>query len=79
MSDRCHADVFEVLGSQLRQNCFVDRVLAECRLVLSEAKAPQPSSEGTARSGLRNSNNVIGDGDQPSHCPSARVGIDQMH
>jgi len=45
MSDRRHADVFEVRGCQLRQNCFVDRVLAECRLVLSEAKAPQPTSE----------------------------------
>jgi hypothetical protein len=45
MSDRRHPDVFEVLGCQLRQNCFVDRVLAECRLVLSEAKAPQPTSE----------------------------------
>jgi|SRR6516162_6490616 hypothetical protein len=45
MPDRRHADVFEILGCQLRQNCFVDRVLAECRLVLSEAKAPQPTSE----------------------------------
>jgi hypothetical protein len=45
MSDRRHADVFEVLGCQLRQNCFVDRVLAECRLVLSEVEAPQPTSE----------------------------------
>jgi len=45
MSDRRYADVLEVLGCQLRQNCFIDRVLAECRLVLSEAKAPQPTSE----------------------------------
>jgi hypothetical protein len=45
MSDGHHADVFEVLGRQLRQNCFIDRILAECRLVLFEAKAPQPTSE----------------------------------
>ena len=45
MSDRHHAEVFEVLSCQLRQNCFVDRVLAERRPVLREAKAPQPTSE----------------------------------
>jgi hypothetical protein len=45
MSNRRHADIFEVLGRQLRQNCSIDRVLAECRLVLREAKAPQPTSE----------------------------------
>src|ERR1700751_1925850 len=45
MSDRRHADVFEVFGGQLRQNCFIARVLAECRLVRCETKAPQPTFE----------------------------------
>ena len=46
MSDRRHADVFEVLGrSGFAELLPLTRVFAECRLVLCEAKAPQPTSE----------------------------------
>ena len=34
-----------VFRRQVRQDLLVDRVLAECRLLLPEAKAPQPTSD----------------------------------
>ena len=38
-------DLAEMILRQIVQNRIVDGVLAECRLVLFEAKAPQPTSE----------------------------------
>jgi putative SOS response-associated peptidase YedK len=40
---RSNAKLLQVLRRQLRQDHFVDLIFAECRLVLCEAKAPQPS------------------------------------
>src|SRR5262249_39576763 len=42
-----HADteVFQVLGSQLRQYLAIDSVLAERRLILFEAQLPQPACD----------------------------------
>src|SRR5215472_177795 len=37
--------ILQVLRRQSWQELLVDRVLAECRLILFEAKAPQPTSE----------------------------------
>ena len=39
------AQLLQVLIRQIRQNRIVDGVLAEYRLILLEAEAPQPSSE----------------------------------
>jgi hypothetical protein len=37
-----NAKLFEVLGGEAREDPLVDLFVAECRLVLFEAKAPQP-------------------------------------
>ena len=39
----CDAKLLQGLRRQAREDRFVNLVLAECRLVLSEAKAPQPN------------------------------------
>ena len=43
--DNSYAKILQVLRCQVRQDRVIDRVLAECSLILSEAKAPQPTSE----------------------------------
>ena len=43
MSERGNAKLFQVLRRQARKNRFVNLVLAERSLILSEAKAPQPN------------------------------------
>ena len=43
--DNSYAKVLQVLRCQVRQDRVIDGVLAECSLILSEAKAPQPTSE----------------------------------
>ena len=45
MTNRTNADLLQVFLRQVRKDPFVDLVLAECRLVAFEAKAPQPISE----------------------------------
>src|SRR6266567_7721476 len=45
MPDNTYAKILEVLRCQVRQDRVIDRVLAECSLILSEAKAPQPTSK----------------------------------
>jgi hypothetical protein len=45
MTYRPNTDFLQVLLRQLRQDLFVDRIVAECRLILFEAKAPQPNPE----------------------------------
>ena len=40
-----NTDLAEMILRQIVQNRFVDGVLAECRLILFEAKAPQPTPE----------------------------------
>jgi hypothetical protein len=40
MSECCNAKFLQVLERQARKDGFVNRVLAECRLILPEAKAP---------------------------------------
>jgi hypothetical protein len=39
------AQLLQVLIRQIGKNAEIDPVLAECRLILFEAKAPQPFSE----------------------------------
>ena len=39
------AEVLQVLRRQVRQNRLVYLVLAECRLILPEAQAPQPDHD----------------------------------
>ena len=46
--DNIYAKILQVLRCQVRQDRVIDRVLAECNLILSEAKAPQPTSDGGA-------------------------------
>src|SRR4030095_14687226 len=43
--DNIYAKILQVLRCQVRQERVIDAVLAECSLILSEAKAPQPISE----------------------------------
>jgi hypothetical protein len=45
VSNNAYAEILQVLCRQARQDRLVDRILAECRLILSEVKAPQPTSE----------------------------------
>jgi len=44
MADRRHAEVSEVLGGQLGQDCLIDRVFPECLLVAFQAEAAQPGT-----------------------------------
>src|SRR5262249_7212136 len=44
-SAKRNTDLAEMILRQIVQNRVVDGVLAECRLILFEAKAPQPTSE----------------------------------
>ena len=45
MSDKSDTKILQILGRQARQDRVVDLILAECRLILFEAKAPQPTSD----------------------------------
>jgi hypothetical protein len=45
VSNNPDTEVLQVLRRQVRQDLLVDRVLAECRLILFEAKAPQPTPD----------------------------------
>jgi hypothetical protein len=45
VTNRTHADFLQVLLGQVREDPFVDLVLAESRLVFFEAKAPQPDHD----------------------------------
>ena len=45
MPNRTDADFLQVLLRQARKDPFVNLVLAECRLILFEAEAPQPTSD----------------------------------
>src|SRR5262245_23080103 len=45
VSDSVDTQLLQVLRRQTRQDRVIDRGLAECPLVLSKAKAPQPGSE----------------------------------
>src|SRR5580704_1725915 len=42
---RGNAKLLQVLSRQARKNRFVNLILAECSLVLSKAKAPQPNHD----------------------------------
>ena len=44
VSDQSDTEIFQVFCRQARQDRVVDRVVAECRLILSEVKASQPTS-----------------------------------
>ena len=58
MPECANAKLFEVLGGEAREDPLVDLVVAECRLVFFEAKAPQPDQnvhEGTQIQGCRTS------------------------
>ena len=43
MTDEADAQILQVLRRQTRQDLPVDRIVAECHLVLFEAQAPQPT------------------------------------
>src|SRR5262249_8064953 len=45
MPDDTYAKILQVLRRQCWPEILVDRVPAECRLILFEAKAPQPTFE----------------------------------
>ena len=45
MSDNGDAEVFQVLHGQIGQDRLVYLILAECRLILPEAKPPQPDHD----------------------------------
>jgi hypothetical protein len=56
MPECCDAKLLQVLFREARKNRLVYLVLAECRLILPEAKAPQPDHDvhnGAPNSGLR--------------------------
>src|ERR1700746_2613776 len=45
MPDRSDTKLLQVLRRQTREDGVVDVILAECRLILFEAKLPQPTSD----------------------------------
>lgn len=45
MPDKADAQILQVLRRQAWQDPLVDRIVAECSLVLFKAEAPQPTSE----------------------------------
>ena len=45
MSGRCDAKLLQVLFRQAWKNRLVYLIFAECRLILFEAKAPQPTPD----------------------------------
>jgi hypothetical protein len=45
MPDKSDTKILQVLRRQTRQDRPVDLILAECRLILFEAKPPQPTSD----------------------------------
>jgi hypothetical protein len=45
MANNADAHVLKVLRRQVWQDLLVDGVLAECRLILLQAKAPQPTPD----------------------------------
>src|SRR6476646_1771532 len=45
MPDNADTKILQVLCRQTRQDRVVDLILAECRLILFEAKPPQPTSD----------------------------------
>src|SRR5580704_7362855 len=55
MTNRTNADFLQVLLGQVREDPFVDLVVAERRLVLREAEAPQPDNvhDGAHNQGWR--------------------------
>ena len=57
MPDCCDPKLLQGLVRQARQNGFVYLILAECRLILPEAQAPQPDP----RSGLAQQFRLLGD------------------
>ena len=42
MPDKANAQILQVLRRQAWQDLLVDRIVAECSLILCEAEAPQP-------------------------------------
>ena len=46
MADNGDTEIFQVFRREAWKNRLVYFVLAECRLILSEAKAPQPDPRG---------------------------------
>ena len=47
MPNHGDAQVLQVLRRQVGQDLLADLILAECRLILFEAKPPQPNSESS--------------------------------
>jgi hypothetical protein len=45
MADRGDAEILQVIGGQVRQQHIGDVILAECRLVLLQAQALQPTAD----------------------------------
>ena len=45
MPDAADIQILQVLHRQIRQDSLIDMVFAECRLVLFEAEAPQPTRD----------------------------------
>ena len=41
MPDNCHAEVFEIVGVQAKQNVSVDRVLAKGGFILAQTEVPE--------------------------------------
>ena len=45
MPHQLHAEIFEIFGSQARQHPFVDLIIAERLLVLTEPQTLQPGCD----------------------------------
>ena len=45
MPDAADTQILQVLRRQIRQDSLIDMVFAECRLVLFETEAPQPTRD----------------------------------
>jgi hypothetical protein len=54
MPDNCHAEVFEIVGVQAKQNVSVDRVLAKGGFILAQTEVPEPNPDIHGRLHLGN-------------------------
>jgi len=76
MPQCCDAKLLQVVRRQIRQNSLVYLVVAECRLILPEAQAPQPPTDvhdGAPYSGLLHI--IVPSGGCPGGPKRPRIGV----
>jgi hypothetical protein len=71
MPDNTDPQILQVVCRQGRQDCLVNLIFAECRLIFFEAKAPQPTPDVHHRAQLWPAHDHPGE----TECPDTVFGI----